>query len=564
MNSVPDASKPDSRELRLEESAFQEAVPFGFLMSPAGDVILVGRALERRVSGPFPRPLEELFEDASARKFPCLHEAVRKRSSMLKLRVRGTGVYLRGEGIELTAGGPIAFMGSPLVTSLEELRECGLQLRDFSVADSTPDLLLSMQATKTALADARELSEKLKNSVVRAEAAVVAKGRFLAVMTHEIRTPMNGLGSMVDLLSDTGLDHHQLELLQTIDDCATTLGLLLDDALDLSKLEAGAVEVEAVPISLPQLIESVLRMFSATASANDVELKTELNGGLPRSFLGDPTRIRQVLSNLISNAIKFSEGGTVSVCANPSDSGHIRIEVIDTGIGIPEVAVPTLFQPFVQADSSTTRRFGGTGLGLAIARGLARAMGGELALQSSTPAGSVFRFDLGLPIETGSHSSDCCSAVGESANEHDGTLAKSTESFAAGAAPLPSHLRAGLSVLVADDNPVNLLVAERLLRKLGVTSVTAKNGAEAVKAVKEQSFDLILMDLMMPEVGGVEATRQIRDLDVDWSDLPILAFTAGVMQAAREEASAAGMDDFLTKPVRLNTLKEALLRHTRA
>ncbi|MGK0480051.1 MAG: signal transduction histidine kinase/CheY-like chemotaxis protein [Planctomycetota bacterium] len=533
-------------------------------MSPAGDVILVGRALERRVSGPFPRPLEELFEDASARKFPCLHEAVRKRSSMLKLRVRGTGVYLRGEGIELTAGGPIAFMGSPLVTSLEDLRECGLQLRDFSVADSTPDLLLSMQATKTALADARELSEKLKNSVVRAEAAVAAKGRFLAIMTHEIRTPMNGLGSMVDLLSDSGLDHHQLELLQTIDDCTTTLGLLLDDALDLSKLEAGAVEVEAVPISLPQLIESVLRMFSASASANDVELKTELNGSLPRSFLGDPTRIRQVLSNLISNAIKFSKGGTVSVCASPGDSGHIRIEVIDTGIGIPEAAAPTLFQPFVQADSSTTRRFGGTGLGLAIARGLARTMGGELALQSSTPAGSVFRFDLGLPIETGSLSSDCSSAVGESANEHDSTAGKSIESLAAGAAPLLSHLRAGLSVLVADDNPVNLLVAERLLRKLGVTSVTAKNGAEAVKAVKEQSFDLILMDLMMPEVGGVEATRQIRDLDVDWSDLPILAFTAGVMQAAREEASAAGMDDFLTKPVRLNTLKEALLRHTRA
>ncbi|QDV04559.1 Autoinducer 2 sensor kinase/phosphatase LuxQ [Planctomycetes bacterium Poly30] len=543
----------------FQGNAFAAAAPFGFVIDAEGEVTLVGRALERRLQGSLPRPVDEVLEDVSVQKHISVNEALRAGRS-LKLRVRGTQIVLKGEAVPLEADGAVAFLGSPIVQSLDQLRDCGLQLRDFAAADSTPDLLLSMQATKTALTDARELSEKLKESVAKAENAVAAKSRFLAVMSHEIRTPMNGLGSMVDLLRESGLAPAQHDLLNTIDDCSITLGVILNDILDFSKLDAGAVEVEKIPVVLPHLIDSTARMFRAAADAAGVRLDVQLAPELPNCVIGDPTRIRQVLSNLLSNAIKFSGDGSVKVHATlgsrpdstPNPGMLVEIRISDTGIGISEDAQASLFRPFSQADSSTTRKFGGTGLGLSIARGLARAMGGELFLESSSPAGSTFCFVLQTPT----------SAACDYELTADGQ--EPLKEPPANAVTDVQDLLEGMSVLVADDNPVNLVVAGRLLKKLGIAFDAVEDGAQAIEAVRKKHYDLVLMDMMMPNVDGVEASRSIRALDVEWADLPIIAFSAGVIQSARDEAIDAGMNSFLAKPVRLETLRDALLPHRTA
>ncbi len=306
MNPSGADSTPASVSVCFSGEAFGAAVPFGFVVDGAGDVVLVGRGLERRVPGELPMPLGELMELVTPAKAESLTAAILKGGPSLKIRVAGTEIFLKGEGIAVGDEGGFAFLGAPLVQSLDQVKECGLQLRDFAVADSTPDLLLSMQATKTALSDARKLGTQLKESVVQAEAAVTAKSQFLAVMSHEIRTPMNGLGSMVDLLRDAGLTDEQAELIDTIDDCATTLNVLLDDVLDLSKVEAGAIELETIPMSVTEIAHRVVRMYGAAADARGVTLNLTLSDDLPEAILGDPTRTRQVLSNLLSNAIKFS------------------------------------------------------------------------------------------------------------------------------------------------------------------------------------------------------------------------------------------------------------------
>lgn len=522
-------------------ASFASVVPFGFVADKAGDVVLVGRGLERRIAGALPMPLADVVELVSPRSAESLTAAILKGGPALKIKVMGTEIVLRGEGVELLECGGFAFIGAPLVQSLDQIKECGLQLRDFAVADSTPDLLLSMQATKTALSDARKLGEQLKSSVVKAEAAVTAKSQFLAVMSHEIRTPLNGLGSMVDLLREAGLTDVQSDLTDTIDDCARTLNVLLNDVLDLSKVEAGAIELEEIPVCISEVAERVVRMYSASAETVGSTVELSLGEDLPPLIVGDPTRIRQVLSNLVSNAIKFSPDGTIGVEVRNVPGGRISFTVRDTGVGVPEEAQATLFDPFVQADSSTTRKYGGTGLGLSIAWELAKAMGGDLVLVSSSEQGSVFRFQIKA------HAIDDVIDVGELRDA------------------LPASWRdrsiEGKSVLVVDDNPVNRLVAKRLLKNLGIESDLANDGLEAVKAVEESRYDLVLMDLMMPNLDGIEAAKAIRKLSIEWSELPILAFTAGVMQSKRDEAAAVGMADFLEKPVRLDTLREALQKH---
>ena len=522
---------------------FGEAVPFGFVVDSNGDVIVLGRGLERRISGALPLPLSELIEVVAPVGTASVPAAIERGGASLKLRLIGTSIELKGDRVQLSGQKGFAFIGSPVVQSIEQIKEWGLQLRDFPAADSTPDLLMSMQATKTALEDAREIGGRLTVAAARAESAVKARSQFLAVMSHEIRTPMNGLGSMVDLLRETNLNKDQLELLDTIDDCATTLHALLDDVLDLSKIDAGAINLESIPFDLVELVQRIVRVYSASADDGGVALKLSVDPTSNPWMEGDPTRIRQVLSNLVSNAIKFSKGGEVEVTLTRQSETHRLLVVRDTGSGVPLEAQASLFEPFVQADSSTTRRFGGTGLGLSIARRLGRAMGGDVILDSSSPAGSEFHFLFeGAAIDAPVSSKELRLAAEEEQEVAVGRLR-------------------GRSMLVVDDNPVNLVIASRLLEKLGVEVSTADGGAQAVQAVQESEFDLVLMDLMMPEVGGIEATKSIRALANEWSDLPIVAFSAGVVQSTRDEALAAGMTDFLDKPVRMKTLTSLLTKH---
>ena len=369
--------------------------------------------------------------------------------------------------------------------------------------------------------------QALREARRASEAANQAKSSFLANMSHELRTPMNGvIGLTQVLLAEGGLTTTQHDTLVTIRHSGENLVQLLNDLLDLSKIEAGRLELELLSYAPARLVGDVLSLLQQ--AADDKGLSLSMDVAAPGWVLGDPTRVRQVLLNLIGNAIKFTAQGGVSVQVS-HDGAQLRVAVADTGIGISEAAQARLFQPFAQADSSTTRRFGGTGLGLAISRRLVERMGGVLVLRSVQGEGSTFSFSVDAPPTE--------AAAARSEDE-----------------ALPA-LPAGLRVLLAEDNPVNQLVARRMLRQLGVTPTIVSDGQGALEAVLARPWDVVLMDAHMPTMDGLEATRRIRAAG---RDTHIIAMTASSMREDQEACLAAGMDAFLSKPVNVEVLHQAL------
>jgi signal transduction histidine kinase/ActR/RegA family two-component response regulator len=392
----------------------------------------------------------------------------------------------------------------------------------------------------------RAADQALASARDQAEAANRAKSAFLANTSHEIRTPLNGLVGLVRLARQPGLDAARRErYLQQIDDSAQALSGVISDILDLSKIEAGKLHTEAVDFDLHALLESVEHGYAALAQARALSLHMVVRTGVARRVRGDPVRLRQVLSNFLSNALKFTEQGGVGIEVLPLDSGKLRFEVRDSGPGIEAAVQARLFTPFTQGDESTTRRFGGTGLGLSICRELAQLMGGAVGVHSEPGRGSLFWAELPMPA----------SAETE------------PESAFVGLSSRPSAL-VGLRVLMAEDNPVNMLIAVALLEQWGVDVTQASNGAQAVAAFNAQAgagtpFDLVLMDVQMPVMGGYDATRALR-LRYSASTLPIIALTAAALTSERDEALASGMNDFLTKPIDAQRLHDTLLQWQQA
>jgi signal transduction histidine kinase/ActR/RegA family two-component response regulator len=361
----------------------------------------------------------------------------------------------------------------------------------------------------------------------KADQATQAKSRFLANMSHELRTPMNGvLGLTQVMLEDGNLEPEQADTLHAIRTSGQSLVALLNDILDFSKIEAGRLELELVPFSPRQLIEQVYELLGEAARSKSLELRIEEEG--VGWIMGDPTRTRQVLLNLIGNAIKFTSTGYIQVRV-VHEGQVLRFEVQDTGIGIPEDDQGQLWQPFTQADASTTRRFGGTGLGLAISRRLVELMGGEVDLVSSPGVGSCFGFTI--------QAQSCPASPVEDTK------------------PQSFQLSADMRVLVAEDNLVNQVVARRMLEQFGLTPVIVPNGAEALERIRAESWDVVLMDCHMPVLDGLEATRIARE---EGSAQYIVAMTAGTMPEDKQAAAAAGMDGFLSKPVRMGELRQLL------
>ncbi|MBF0284851.1 MAG: response regulator [Magnetococcales bacterium] len=402
----------------------------------------------------------------------------------------------------------------------------------------------------------RRMTHSLEQALGEAEEANRAKGDFLAVMSHEIRTPLNAILGMAELALEEVRDEPVRRKLKTIYASGEGLLAIINDILDFSKIEAGKVELEPVDFVLPQLLEEAVRMFEEPARRKGTPLELQVARGTPRRVRGDPFRLRQIVVNLLSNAVKFTEKGRITVTLEPApQSGQpwrTRITVRDGGIGIAADRLETLFQPFTQAEKSTTRRFGGAGLGLSICRRLAELMGGAVHARSTLGQGSVFTLEIpfdpphhGL-VEPSLHGLGLPPGAPAAANLEEDP-------------PLPRDLR----LLVVEDDPVNREVVQGMLRRVGVQPELAANGQEALERLTREPFDLVLLDCQMPEMDGFEVCRRFRAWEAETSAprrTPVIALTAYALKDDREKCLAAGMDDYLAKPVKGTTLRAAIHR----
>lgn len=388
----------------------------------------------------------------------------------------------------------------------------------------------------------REIQSNLHQAKTFAEASSKIKGEFLAKMSHEIRTPINGIVGMTELVLESKLDDEQRDCLQTAKQCADHLMELISDILDFSKIESGKLVLESTKFQFREILGTTMSMFRVKACEKDITLRIEIAEDIPNYLVGDPVRVNQVVMNLVGNAIKFTEKGEVSVSVKlmDRDTEHVklRFDIQDTGIGIPEETQEAIFDAFSQADDSTTRKFGGTGLGLAISSQLAEMMGGSISVKSQPGQGSTFTFIARFGI----------------ANEHPPKKQL-------------QHLRNQNSkfhsakILLVEDNPFNQKVATRMLEKLTHEVHVANDGYEALESLKKEPYDLVFMDVQMPNLDGLETTRRIRRAEQESGHhIPVVALTAHAMAEDRQKCLDAGMDDYLSKPITIDSLRNAIVR----
>ncbi|HET7868662.1 MAG TPA: ATP-binding protein [Burkholderiaceae bacterium] len=544
--------------LTLSPAQFSAAFPFHFVLDEWMRVVQVGSVLARVCPE---LTLGSTLDASFAVERPSLpgmeFEAICGHPSALFILKQRHGM-LRLRGQMVAQQDKLFFLGSPWVTHSSDLRELGLTLRDFAVHDPVTDLLFHLQTTYKSLADAQELSKRLRDqqdslraailAAEGAQAASTAKSEFLAIMSHEIRTPLNGVLGLLDhLLTDTTLTTAQRDHVASALRSGKVLLGLINDILDFSKVEAGKLTLECVEFSPRGVVAEALDLLAGQAEQKQLQLSCDITADVPAVLCGDPGRIRQVLINYLANAIKFTPAGRVSVRAFLLDQDAaqvwLRMEVEDTGVGISEASQKRLFEHFTQADVSTTRKFKGTGLGLAISKKLARMMGGNVGLSSQPGQGSLFWFTA------------CLKKPG--ADPPPDTAATQP---ADAAPPRPAAPSFTGRVLLAEDDAVNQQVGLLHLTAMGLTVDVVENGQAALEAAARTPYALILLDYRMPDMDGLQVCRAIRAMHLPGPRVPIIIWTASLLEVGAKVLAEAGGDGLLGKPFDPYTLRSLLSR----